>query len=344
MNNSKLVNVVVDTYNRHHQLKQALESVETQTYKHLKVWVVSDGHDPIVEQITQEFNSRLNIPYVYMHTPKHYGAWGTMSKKMGILQTNDDEYVFCLDDDNVLYPNYVEDLVEVFNEDCGIVYGNVDCDDRCGEVIPGYDCNNIFEKARIDQLCYMIKSSIAKKCVESLTPCFLNDFYFINECSHYTNSIYVNKKIGCHKSHFSLPTFPIEYLTDEDIQFYQDLIQIRVPNNGKIAEIGYWQNGSLYNMCKIVKLKDIKISLIDMCDYDINNPSETIINFPNNYFNLIFIDIKNNYKNMLLNWFPKLKSKGVFCGYYNEDVNQIIVEIFGRKYNIKKNIWYTTRG
>lgn len=341
MDNLKLVNVVVDTYHRHNQLKQALESVEIQTYKHLKVWVVADGHDSEVEEIVCKFNSRLNIPYIYMHTPKHYGAWGANSKKLGVLQAEDDSYVFCLDDDNVLYSNYVEDLVSAFNDNYGIVYGNVDFDNRRGEIIPNYDCQNKFERGRIDQLCYMVKSSIAKQCAEYFLPCFLNDFYFIDECSRHTNSIYINKKIGCHKSHFSVPRLPHEWFTDDDVRFYQDLIQIRVPINGKIVEIGYWQNNSLHNMCKIIKLKDIKVNLIDMNDYDISNPAETTNSFPDDYFNLVFIDVEKNCDDMILSWLPKLKLNGIICGFNRENSN--ISEIFKERYHAKNNMWYTVK-
>jgi glycosyltransferase involved in cell wall biosynthesis len=337
----KLVNIIVCTFNRHNQLKQALESVEIQTYKYLKVFVVADGHDPAVEEIVQEFNSKSDITYIYIHTPVHYGAWGAMTKKLGLMQIEeDDSYVFWLDDDNVLYSNYVEDLVEAFNEDCGIVYGNVEFDSHYCKTLPNSDLHNKFEECKIDQLCYMVKSSIAKKCGDFFLPCFANDLHFIDACSHHTNSVYVNKKIGCHK--FSPRPFPNEWLTMDNVRFYQELIAATVPYQGNIAEIGYWQNGIIHNMCEIIKTKDIRVNLIDIHDYNLSNPIETIIDFSDNYFNLIFIDIDvdNNLKNMLLTWVPKLKSKGLICGYDRENVNLVVKEIFGNTYNVKKNIWY----
>lgn len=134
---------------------------------------------------------------------------------------------------------------------------------------------------------------------------------------------------------------------------YDEFVR-RVPNSGKIAEIGVWQGKSLSYLGVSVKNsgKNIKIYAVDTWqkmekehwqkDEDFENdiiyetflktisPISDIVSvkrgtsleisqeFPGNYFDVVFIDACHDYESVkqdILSWLPKVKSDGIIAGH-----------------------------
>ncbi len=100
-----LVSVVVPTHNRPDTLKNTLESIASQTYKHVEAVVVNDaGAD--VSSVVDAFRDRLSVTYLTHDTNKGLAA----ARNTGIKHASG-EYIAYLDDDDLFYRNHIETLV-----------------------------------------------------------------------------------------------------------------------------------------------------------------------------------------------------------------------------------------
>ena len=102
-----LVSVLVRTRDRARLLRDALASVEAQTYPHVEVVVVNDGGTS-VERVLADFNGSLAIRRV-----EHDSSRGRSAAANAGLRAARGRYVNFLDDDDLFHPHHVEKLVEV---------------------------------------------------------------------------------------------------------------------------------------------------------------------------------------------------------------------------------------
>lgn len=100
-----LVSIIIRTCNRPHILKNALESIRQQTYKNLEAIVVEDGEEHASE-IIHWYQNYFTIKYY--STGTHVGR--TQAGNLGLEKASGDFFNF-LDDDDILYPNHIELLV-----------------------------------------------------------------------------------------------------------------------------------------------------------------------------------------------------------------------------------------
>lgn len=101
-----LVSILIRTCDRPAWLRQALSSVAAQTYRPLEVIVVEDG-PPNSESIVAEFASKLDIRY------QATGERGGRSKAGNLaLELARGDYLNFLDDDDLLFADHVEVLVD----------------------------------------------------------------------------------------------------------------------------------------------------------------------------------------------------------------------------------------
>ena len=112
-----LVSIIVRTCDRKEALRENLISLRNQTYKNIEIIVIEDGENISEQMVKREF-SDLNI--LYEATGKNVGrskaANIAMSKATG-------KYLNFLDDDDIFFPNHVETLVKVIeNNNYDIVY------------------------------------------------------------------------------------------------------------------------------------------------------------------------------------------------------------------------------
>jgi len=123
----KLVSIVVATYRRENDLKNALESLAVQTYPNIEIVLVDDnGCDEwnskvaaIVEGFT---NNHPDVVLNYIINSPNQGSAKT--RNIGIAASNGD-YITFLDDDDVYLPDKVKSQLE-FMEDGGYDYSITD--------------------------------------------------------------------------------------------------------------------------------------------------------------------------------------------------------------------------
>ncbi|GEM_PF-5619491 len=116
---SPLVSVIVPTYNRPEGLKQALESIAAQTYPNIEAVVVNDaGQD--VSNVIDRFKKRLKIKYIVHEKNKDLAG----ARNSG-LKNASGSYIAYLDDDDLFFPNHIEDALRILTgSDYEVVYSD----------------------------------------------------------------------------------------------------------------------------------------------------------------------------------------------------------------------------
>ncbi len=118
-----LISVVVPTHNRHLLLKEAIASVQSQSYRKWELIAVDDGSDPPV--VLDERDSPDSNPVRLVRNHRAQGPSG--ARNAGIEAASGDLVTF-LDDDDVLASNALELIATAFRnrEDLDCLFVNVD--------------------------------------------------------------------------------------------------------------------------------------------------------------------------------------------------------------------------
>ena len=115
------VSVVIPTYFRAHDLSELLDSILKQTVKPLEVIIVDDTPNDSIRMLCQEYEkafSKLNISLIYIKNPR--GRSSAIARNVGAERARGDIIMF-LDSDVILMPNYIEEILRIFNEKKGAV-------------------------------------------------------------------------------------------------------------------------------------------------------------------------------------------------------------------------------
>lgn len=106
MKEDVLVSVIIRTCNRPEVLRGALESLRSQTYKNIEVVIVEDGPNVSQAMLEKEY-ADLNI---------NYFATGEKAGRCNVgnigLERAKGTYMNFLDDDDLLYPEHIETLLQ----------------------------------------------------------------------------------------------------------------------------------------------------------------------------------------------------------------------------------------
>ncbi len=117
MDNSPLVSVLITTHNRSDLLKRAIESALHQTYKTLEVIVIDDGSTDNTEEVVNEYlKQHDNLKYL-----KHSEAKGANVARNNGIRHAKGEYIAGLDDDDAISDNYIETLVNAYDDNYSCV-------------------------------------------------------------------------------------------------------------------------------------------------------------------------------------------------------------------------------
>lgn len=193
------VYVLISTYKRYWRLKQILLQLERQTYRNVHILVCADGHDRLTELIVGWFKRRCDLPVDYDYLPEHGGFWGHPIKRYLLDKIADESaWAVFVDDDNRIYPEYIETLVKGIKPDRDIVYAQIKMGERDDWLIPPHDLNNSFVRGLIDTLCFMVRVKLAKRCKYGWMDRHGGDCDFITECGKFSNSSFVQSIIGEH--------------------------------------------------------------------------------------------------------------------------------------------------
>ena len=191
-----LVSVITPTCGRLETLKEAIASVDTQSYDHWEHLIVSDGHFPSLQQLKTS-NSEPRRRYFSTPAIRHFG---NHQRNVGIFNARG-EYLVFLDDDNVLYPEALATMLSGFRSgDVDLVLCPIDYDHPkhgiYGEVIMPY---NGFKCGDVDSLNAMIRRSLAVKC-GGWNDSYFADFNLLHNAATLAPTRYLSSPpIGHHR-------------------------------------------------------------------------------------------------------------------------------------------------
>lgn len=106
-----LVSAIIPTYNKSGLLAEAIDSVLHQTYKNIEIIVVDDGSTDDTSQVVSKYGAKVRYYY------KENGG-NADARNFGIKRANGC-YLAFLDHDDLWYPERIEELVGILEENPG---------------------------------------------------------------------------------------------------------------------------------------------------------------------------------------------------------------------------------
>ncbi len=112
-----MVSVLIPTFNRRQYLSEALASALRQSYTNLQVIVVNDGGQDVSDIVESHNDSRV----VFINRRDNRGKAFSLNEALGRAKG---KYIAYLDDDDLYYPNHIEMLVNILENqsDCQVAY------------------------------------------------------------------------------------------------------------------------------------------------------------------------------------------------------------------------------
>lgn len=101
VNLNPVVSVIIPTYNRPEQLKEAINSVLNQSYKNYEIHVVNDAGNDVSNLINSISDDRI-------HYHRHKSNKGLAAARNTGIRNSKGEYIALLDDDDVFYNEHLE--------------------------------------------------------------------------------------------------------------------------------------------------------------------------------------------------------------------------------------------
>lgn len=186
-----LVSVVIPTHNRKNKLIRLIQSIQKSTYKNLEIIIVDDAStDGTYETIKEKF-PKIKV----LRNEKE--LWVSASRNIGLKNSNGD-YIFLIDDDNVIAKNTIEDLEKTLASDVGI--GVV------GPVIYYYSDPEIIWCAGVTRNMYTSKTSIIGR-----NQIDKGQFDKTTKSEDFPNSFMIRSDILNESGLFDENNFPIHY-------------------------------------------------------------------------------------------------------------------------------------
>jgi glycosyltransferase involved in cell wall biosynthesis len=118
MNNDQaapLVSIIIPTHNRAYIIRNAVQSVLAQTYKHWEIIIIDDGSTDNTKEVLHEFT---DIPLKYIYQNRQ----GPSAARNNAFAHVTGEWVAYIDSDNELYPQYLEKMIREIQKHKGVLY------------------------------------------------------------------------------------------------------------------------------------------------------------------------------------------------------------------------------
>jgi glycosyltransferase involved in cell wall biosynthesis len=112
--------VIVPVFNRPHEIKELLDSLEKQTAKNFEIIIVEDGSTETCEEIAQNYSNTLNIQYFYKENEKP-----AIARNYGSKRAKGD-YLLFFDSDCIIPPNYFKTINKELNKKYTDAFGGPD--------------------------------------------------------------------------------------------------------------------------------------------------------------------------------------------------------------------------
>jgi GT2 family glycosyltransferase len=106
---SPLVSVVIPTHERSNQLRLLLSSIANSNYTNIEVIIINNGTNPLADDI------RDSIPERTLRVVENGSNMGLAHARNQGARVANGTFVLFIDDDNILAPNMVTELVEHFD-------------------------------------------------------------------------------------------------------------------------------------------------------------------------------------------------------------------------------------
>jgi len=148
------ISIIIPTYNRNKNLETCIESVLNQNYKNIEILICHDG-----TWVESFFYNDDRI--YYFNTENRTNNYGTNQRNL-LLEKVTGDYIIYLDDDNILYDNYINKMIEQIDNNTGMVICKIHFNDKnwTNLILPR---QNKIIPCEIDSLNILIISEIAKK-------------------------------------------------------------------------------------------------------------------------------------------------------------------------------------
>ena len=101
-----LVSVIIPVYNVKPYLREALDSVINQTYKHIEILIVDDGSTDGSESICDEYNSDTRVTVIHQ---QNQGLSGARNTGLDLVKG---DFLCFLDPDDAYHPTFIEKLLD----------------------------------------------------------------------------------------------------------------------------------------------------------------------------------------------------------------------------------------
>lgn len=187
--NNKKVTIITPTYNRLASLKEAIESVRKQSYQNWEHLIIADGSDIRVQSMIKNYKDQRLIYLCTLRT----SDWGH-SQRNWALRYATGQYLFCLDDDNLICDQYIEKMVNGFSSGkIGYVVCNID---YAGEKI--LSPKPPFQLGGIDHLNIMVRTELMKK-IGGWTHHYEADYIMIKRISEMCEGACINYVLGVYR-------------------------------------------------------------------------------------------------------------------------------------------------
>ena len=103
-NHDVKITIITPTYNRPNSvIQRCIDSVKNQTFKDYEHIICSDGHEDRVKELVEKQNDNK----LHYFSKKRTGKYGNMIRDT-CLEVSHGDYVVFVDDDNIIFPKYLE--------------------------------------------------------------------------------------------------------------------------------------------------------------------------------------------------------------------------------------------
>lgn len=254
-----IVSVNLCVFNGENYIREALESIISQTYKDWELVIINDGSTDSTESIIKEYINR-GYPIVY-HWQENHGLGYSRNEA---IRRSCGEYIAFIDHDDVWLPNKLEKQVPLFNDPevvlvySDAVYFNASGVERRRYHGHPYFIGNCFRKLLADYNLVMSTAIIRRSVLDQQSYWFDERFQVAEEADLFLRLAYkgklamVNEPLAKYRVHSASATWTRGELFEQEVEMILLQYQKLFPNfTSRFAmEINQWRNNLAFQKAK----------------------------------------------------------------------------------------------
>lgn len=223
------VSITIPTYNRSRYISEAIESAINQSYKDIEIIVIDNYSTDNTEEVVKGFKEFKDKGVQYIKNATNIGMMGNWNK---CIEVSTGELLLILGDDDILYPNFVEESVSVFSKypNIGFTFAHINKVDKDGNLLTkwGYQFTPAGLIKGID---YLLDTAKYSSCLTNSSSVVMNKKVF--------------KEIGEFEAPLSQNTFDfnmwIKIANKFDIYFIDKILSDYRIHEDQVSEI-HWRD------------------------------------------------------------------------------------------------------